>query len=180
MKCFNDIPGSNDWNIIKLIDKGWSDDKKYYIKKVDGRELLLRISDITQYENKKKEFESLKLLMSIDALMSRPIDFGICNNGKLVYSLLTWINGEDSEVILPKLGNKEQYFLGIKSGVFLKLIHEIPASQNQSDWTERFNRKIDMQIASYKACGIQFDGSDRMIKYIEDNRSLLTNRPQSF
>ena len=29
--------------------------------------------------------------------MSQPIDFGICNNGKNVYMLLTWIEGKDLE-----------------------------------------------------------------------------------
>ena len=57
MESFNEIPDSNNWKIIKLIHKGWSDDKKYYIKTVEEKELLLRISDITQYENKKKEWK---------------------------------------------------------------------------------------------------------------------------
>ncbi|QUH21615.1 phosphotransferase family protein [Alkaliphilus sp. B6464] len=177
---FKDIPGSNNWSIVKPINKGWSDDKKYYIKTVDEKELLLRISDITQYENKEKEFESLKLLINMDILMSRPIDFGICNKGQLVYSLLTWINGEDAEVILPKLDNKEQYNLGTKAGVFLKQIHRAPAPQNLPSWAERFNAKIDKKIANYKDCSIHFHGADRIIEYIEHNRSLLLNRPQSF
>lgn len=176
----NEIPGSNNWNIVKLVNKGWSNDKKYYIKTTDGQELLLRISDISQYENKKKEFENLKLLINMNILMSRPIDFGVCNNGQSVYSLLTWINGEDAQVVLPKLSNKEQYMLGIKAGEFLKQIHTVPAPLDQPNWTERFNRKINMKIANYKDCDIKFRGADRMIEYIESNRSLLANRPQSF
>lgn len=39
----------------------------------------------------------------IDGLMSRPVKFGICNNGHSVYSLLTWVNGEDAEIKLLKL-----------------------------------------------------------------------------
>lgn len=177
---FNDISSSNNWDIVKPIIKGWSNDKKYYIKTIDGEELLLRTSDIKEYENKKDEFESLKLLMSKDILMSRPIDFGIYNNGQSVYSLLTWINGEDAEVILPELNNKEQYLLGIKAGEFLKQIHSIPAPKEQSNWEERFNRKTNIKIANYKACDIHFHGDEEMIKYIEDNRSLLKNRPQHF
>jgi len=177
---FNDIPDSINWNILKPINKGWSNDKKYYIQAMDGKELLLRVSDIEQYENKKKEFDSLKLLINMDILISRPIDFGVCNNGQSVYSLLTWINGEDAEVILPTLNNKEQYMLGIKAGRFLNQIHRIPAPSNQLNWSERFNRKIDRNIANYKACGIHFQGADKIIDYIEHNRSLLLNRIQSF
>lgn len=177
---FNEICGSNNWDTVKLIDKGWSNDKKYYIKTVDEKELLLRISDISQYEHKKNEFESLKLLTSGNILMSYPIDFGICNNGKSVFSLLTWINGEDAEVMLPKLNNKEQYYLGIKAGIFLKEIHSIPAPEELSSWSERFNRKIDIKIANYRECPIGFKGDNIMIEYIEANRFLLKDRPQFF
>lgn len=70
--------------------------------------------------------------------------------------------------------------LGIKAGVFLRQMHEIPAPKNQPNWEERFNRKMDIKIDNYKTCGIHFNGDDRMLEYIEKNRSLLLNRPQSF
>ena len=63
---YKDIPNVSEWNIIKPIDKGWSKDKKYYIQTIDRRELLLRISDIKHYEDKKKEYESLELLSNMD------------------------------------------------------------------------------------------------------------------
>ena len=31
-KIISDIPLSSDWKIVRLIDEGWSADKKYYIK----------------------------------------------------------------------------------------------------------------------------------------------------
>lgn len=176
----NDVPSANDWDIIKPINKGWSDDKKFYIKTSGGKQLLLRLSDISQYEKKKREFESLRLLMNMDILFTQPIDFGICNNGQSVYSLLTWIDGKDAEIILPKLDDKEQYMFGIKAGMDLKQIHSIPAPKDQPDWAERFNRKTDKKIVMYKACNIHFQNDDKLIDYIEQNRSLLINRPQSF
>ncbi len=47
------------YNIIKMepINKGWSSDKKYYVETADGRKLLLRVSNICEYNNKKLEFE---------------------------------------------------------------------------------------------------------------------------
>ena len=58
IKICNEIPGSSKWQIVKAINKGWSNDQKYYIQTTDGRELLLRTSDISQYENKKREFDT--------------------------------------------------------------------------------------------------------------------------
>jgi len=180
IKICNEIPGSSKWQIVKAINKGWSNDHKYYIQTTDGREFLLRTSDISQYENKKREFEAIKQLDDIDILISRPIDFGICDNNQSVYSLLTWIKGEDAETVLPMLSHNEQYELGVKAGEVLKTIHQIPVPKDQVSWPELFNRKINRNIANYRACGIHLKGEDKILEYIEQNRHLLENRPQSF
>ncbi|MCM3341545.1 phosphotransferase family protein [Paenibacillus sp. MER TA 81-3] len=179
-KTFSEIPDACTWNIVEAVHKGWSKDKKYYIKAIDGRELLLRMADISQYENKKREFEAVRKLDHMDILMSRPIDFGICNNGQSVYSLFTWVEGEDAIQVIPALGAKEQYRLGVKAGEFLSKMHQIPAENNQSPWVEYYNGKINKYITNYKACGIHLKGADKIINYIEQNRYLLENRPQSF
>lgn len=180
IKFYNEISDSRKWQIIEPIKKGWSNDQKYYIRTADGRELLLRVSDISQYENKKQEFEAIKQLDNLDILISRPVDFGICNNGESVYSLLTWIKGKDAEYLLPELDGKKQYQFGIKAGEILRIIHQVPAAKNQISWQERFNRKINRNIAYYEACGISLKGAEKVIEYIEQNRYLLDNRPQCF
>lgn len=179
-KIFSEIPDACTWNIVEAVHKGWSKDKKYYIRAIDGRELLLRMADISQYENKKREFESVRKLDDIDILMSRPIDFGICNNGQSVYSLFTWVEGEDAMQVIPALSAKEQYRLGVKAGEFLRKMHQIPAENNQTPWAEYYNGKINKYITNYKACGIHLKGADKIINYVEQNRYLLENRPQSF
>lgn len=179
MNYIKDIQSFDNWNTIQVINKGWSSDKKYYIKTKEGKELLLRTTDISQYENKKREFEELKLLAALEILISSPVDFGVCNDGKSVYLLLTWINGQDAESILPNLSEEEQYRLGIKAGGLLQKIHSIAAPKNILSWAKRFNHKIDVKMANYQACDIKFPGDERFISYIEDNRHLLDNRPQT-
>ena len=176
----HDIPNSDKWNVVEPINKGWSDDKKYYIRTLNQQELLLKISDKSQYELKKKEFNYLKVLMNKNILATRPIDFGLCSGGKASYSLLSWIHGEDAESAILKLNKEEQYRLGIKAGEFLNRIHEIQAPKEQESWEKRYHRKIDSKILSYKNCKIQFNGADQMMAYIERNRFLLRDRPQSF
>lgn len=180
IQLYNEIPDSCKWQIVEPINKGWSNDQKYYIQTVDGRELLLRVSDILQYENKKQDFEAIKQLDNLEVLIPHPVDFGICNNGQSVYSLLTWIKGRDAEYILPEMNSKEQYQLGVKAGKILKIMHQVPAAKNQISWSERFNRKINRNIADYEACGIRLKGADKIIEYIENNRYLLDSRPQCF
>ncbi|MGG4217991.1 phosphotransferase family protein [Paenibacillus jamilae] len=178
---FSEIPAASTWSNVQEIHKGWSNDNKYYIQTADGRELLLRISDIAQYDKKKREFESVKKLHHIEnILMSRPLDFGICNNGQLVYSLFTWVNGEDAEGVIPTLNVEQQYQLGFQAGEVLAKLHEIHAEQDRVPWAEHYNAKINRYIRNFKSCGIPLKGADQTIGFIEQNRHLLDNRPQTF
>lgn len=120
----------------------------------------------------------MKQVTALGVPMSRPLNFGICNGGENVYSLFTWCDGEDAGVVLPLLTETEQYELGIKSGKILRLIHSIPAPIEQEKWDVFFNRKTSDKIEKYKSCGIKIDGDDKIIGYIENNRYLLSHRPQ--
>jgi aminoglycoside phosphotransferase (APT) family kinase protein len=175
-----DIRGYSTFKKIEPVNKGWSEDKKYYIETAAGGKLLLRVADISQYERKKTEFEMMKQVAALGVPMSQPLDFGICDNGKSVYSLLTWCDGEDVEIDLPRLTETEQYVLGIKSGEILKKMHSIPAPKELEEWSTHFNRKTNYRLERYKACGIKFDGDNKIIDYIENNRYLLSGRPQCF
>jgi serine/threonine-protein kinase len=48
-----DIPGYSTFRKIEAVNKGWSDDKKFYIENEDDRKLLLRLSDISQLNVKR-------------------------------------------------------------------------------------------------------------------------------
>lgn len=175
-----DIPEHSTFIKIEPLNKGWSSDKKYYIEASDGRRLLLRIADIAEYDCKKTEFEMIQKISALGIPMSQPVDFGVCDGGKKVYQLLSWIDGEDAEASLPMLTETEQYALGLKSGEILRKIHSIPAPETQEEWESRFNRKTSYKIQKYRECGLRFKGDEKVIGYIEQNRSLLTNRPQCY
>jgi aminoglycoside phosphotransferase (APT) family kinase protein len=175
-----DIKNYSTFEKIEPINKGWSSDKKYYIETVRNEKMLLRLADISEYDKKKSEFEMMKMLAECGVPMSQPVDFGICDNGKSVYSLFIWCDGEDAEIVLPKMTETEQYVLGVKSGQILREIHDIPAPNEQEDWGTRFNRKTDSKIKNYQDCGMKIEGDDKIITYLEANRHLLDGRPQCF
>ncbi len=175
-----DIITNYTFKTIKPITKGWSSDKKYDVETVTGERLLLRTADYSEYERKKREFEMMKRLAETGIPMSQPLEFGMCNDGSSVYTLFTWCEGEDAEIVLPKLTDTEQYELGLKSGRYLREIHSIPAPADQEKWETKFNRKVDSKIKQYQDCPIKIEDGDRIIAYIEANRHLLQGRPQSF
>ncbi len=175
-----DIPFYKSFTKIEPVNKGWSSDKKYYIENTDGEHLLLRVADISEYDNKKIEFDMMKNVAALGIPMSQPIDFGICDDGKSVYSLLTWCDGKDAEEMLPLLTETQQYVLGLKAGEILRKMHSIPAPESLENWVVRFNRKTDFKIQKYNECGLRFDGDEKIKEYIEHNRELLENRPQCY
>ncbi len=97
----------------------------------DVEKWILRISPIEFYEQKKKEYEVIGLYSRLGFPMSKPISFGVCNEGKQVYQLLTWVEGEQLEQALPKLSPEQQYELGREAGRILRKIHQIPVPKDK-------------------------------------------------
>jgi|GEM_PF-6586826 len=54
-----DIKAYSTFTKIEPVLKGWSSDKKYYIETTDRQKLLLRVSDISEYDKKRAEFEMM-------------------------------------------------------------------------------------------------------------------------
>lgn len=166
------------WISKEPIDKGWSGDKKYCATASDGTKYLLRISPGSKRTHREKLFEMQKQLEAIGIPMCNPVEIGTCENG--VYTVQSWIDGEDAENFIPRLPESEQYAYGLEAGKILRRIHSVPAPVGQPDWEPRFHAKIDRKIKQYRECPIQIDGADAFISCIEANRGLLAGRPQVF
>ena len=172
------------------IMKGWSSDKKYCIETAGGRRLLLRVSDITEFDRRKTEYEMVQKVANLGVPMSVPVEFGTCEDG--VYSIYSWIEGEDIKPVLPKFSQEQQYAFGLKAGEMLRKIHSIPTPENQANWEESFNRMaenkirnylgcaVESKVHDYLGCGLRFEGDGYILGYIEKNSHLIKNRPLCF
>lgn len=160
------------------ICKGWSQDKKYCATTADGRKYLLRITSENKSESREELFHIQRQLVALGVPMSRPIEFGKCDQG--VYTVETWVEGQDAEEVIPSLSHGEQYDYGIEAGRILKAIHEFPAPEQQPVWDTRFHAKMMEKIKTYQECPIQFDGAEHIITYLKANCHLLKDRPQTF
>lgn len=160
------------------IRKGWSGDKKYRVTDAAGVPYLLRVSGPETFAAKREEFERMREAAALGVPMCLPLEFGLCAEG--VWSLQSWIEGEDAEKVLPGLPLARQYEYGLEAGRVLRRIHAIPAPPEQEDWEARFNRKLDRNILRYRACPIQLENGQALIDYINDHRQLLKDRPQTW
>ncbi len=160
------------------INKGWSCDKKYCVTTAEGVKYLLRVTPEEKSADRADMFRMLQRVAALGVSMCKPVEFGKCDEG--VYTIQTWVDGKDAKEVIPFLKESEQYTYGLEAGRILKVIHSIPAPENQPDWEPRFNAKINHKIKMYNECPIKFDGAENIIEYIKSNRHLLANRPQSF
>lgn len=175
-----DIKGYTSFGRIEPVTQGWSGNSKYYIETHQGEKLFLRLADIAYYSSKRHEFEMLEKVAALALPTPKPVDFGICEQGQSVYSLFTWCEGEDAELVLERLTAQEQYALGVQIGEYLRQIHSLPAPATAENWESRFGRKARAKIEAYAACPVKFPGDQYLIDYLQANWRLLKNRPQSF
>jgi aminoglycoside phosphotransferase (APT) family kinase protein len=175
-----DIRNYDTFAVIKPITKGMSGDQKYYVETTDGKRLLLRISDISEYDRKKAEYEMMERAYEHGVLTPKPYDFDLCDGGKSVYSLTGWLDGTDAETQMPHMNATEQYRMGLKAGAVLRKIHSLPAPDVAEPWGARFRRKVQARIDLYHEHNLQSESGDLIIKYLHDKESLLDSRPQTF
>ena len=162
------------------ITKGWSEDKKYYAETENGQRLFLRVSDIAEYNSKKAEYEMMGRVYNHGVCTPRPVEFGLCDDGKSVYQLSEWLDGMSADVALSKMSDAEQYELGVKSGELLRKIHSIPAPDNTDNWGVRFDKKLKTWFDEYNSKPeIHSETGEMIVRYLKKHRNVLDIRTQT-
>ena len=176
-----DIPGQDTFIKIEPLTKGWSGDKKYSIETADGRRMLLRVSDISELDRKKADYEMMERAYALGVPTSKPLGFGRCDGGKSVYSLAGWLDGKSADMALPHMTDEEQYILGVKMGEVLQKIHALPAPEYTQPWDIRFDRKVQSWVDEYESKPqIHSDTGKMLVCYLENHRNVLDSRLQTF
>lgn len=172
-----DIPNFNTFVKVEPIHKGWSDDKKYYVETKDGERLLLRVSDISAYDEKQCEFDIMKKMSATGMKMSLPISFGVCEDGKKVYQILTWCDGEEAKEALYNLSDEEQYAYGQKAADILKQMETIDFKPASQDWVKSYKKRVEQYIELYRKCGYNFNGDELIVSYLQNGVYCIGERP---
>ena len=167
-----DIASSVHWASVKPSSKGWSSDKKFFVQTTSGEKLLLRLSDMEHYDAKKREYRFIERVSELHINMSLPVEFGVCNGGKNVYMLLTWVEGDDLETVLPNLPEDEQYRLGREAGTILRRIHSIPVAEADIPASDKKAKKL-AQLSRYEESQVRLAGDAAAIQYVKDNIDLI-------
>ncbi|MDK2562306.1 phosphotransferase [Romboutsia sedimentorum] len=164
-----DIPNFINWRVIEKINKGWSADSKFYIEDYYGNKLLLRISDVAEFYNKKKEFEFIKKYNKLNFSMSQAIEIGICNNENNIYMLLTWVEGSSLNDVLRNFTVQEQYALGLQSGKILDEIHSIKLENPHDFIVENKKSKMLTNLERYENSINRVEEDQLAIDFVKNN-----------
>ena len=105
-----------------------------------------------------------------------PKKFGICNDGKNVYMLLSWIEGNDLEEILPSLSEKEQYLLGREAGRILLMLHSISVEEADIPISTKREKKL-LQLSRYEDSQVRIYDDETAINYVKDNINTIWRKP---
>lgn len=165
-------------NFVEPLNKGWSKDKKYILTN-DSNKYLLRVSSPSLYTKKKEQYELLKKIESLDIYCSRAIEFGTLEDGN-VYILLSYLEGQSAEDVLPNLSNEEAYLLGIEAGKALQKLHSIPIKILNTSWKEKYYEKMPRKIKALRECKYKLPLEDFLIEYYENKSYLMDDRPLKF
>ncbi|MCG8483067.1 MAG: phosphotransferase [Clostridia bacterium] len=178
LDIIKDIPRYAEWTKITVPKYGWSTNLKYRVIDIRGNAYILRVSDISFYDDKKQEYDNILRLSEYDILMPKPIEFGLCNGRKHVYMLLTWIDGVAVENVIRDLDNDLQYQLGYSAGKLLRNIHTLSPAVSKMDWGDTYRENIEIIKKDYRKANIPVNYEQEIIEYINANKYLLDNRPQ--
>ncbi len=167
-----DIPQYKSWTKIEKINYGWSEDIKCYIEDFKGAKFLLRISNIEKLENKKKEFYIIQKYNQLNFKMSQAIEMGVCNSGKNIYMLLSWVEGQSMEDVIKTLSEQEQYLLGLKAGKILKAIHSLAVEPAHLPKVKKTGKKL-IQLQQYENSKYRVPSDEKAISYVKENINLM-------
>lgn len=159
------------------INKGYSNDEKFHVK-INQKDYLLRVSPKYHLKKVQQLFTYIKKVNQLKVPTYKPIEIMIQDDK--IHSLYEWIKGNDLIDVISNYADKECYEFGLNAGKYLKMIHTIKAPLDIESWDIRFNRKIDRNILRYLDSPLDIPKTQYFIDYLEANRDLLKNRPQTF
>lgn len=168
-----------DYNVLFKLNKGFSGDEKYCIEK-DNIKYLLRLSKTKSIEYITNLYNFLKQINDLDIPICKTIEIGEYDNK--VYWIQEWIEGVDLREVIENIPLEKQYDLGFDAGMALKKLHSIKLPDHfiLEPWNVRYNRKIDLKIKNYNNCHLKYNNGELFINYLQNNRHLLDDRPNSF
>ncbi|MBC8232011.1 aminoglycoside phosphotransferase family protein [bacterium] len=165
---------------VQRLPKGYSKDKKYVLWESGKPKYLLRLSNIEFRERCQKEFDIMAKHHGRGIPCPEPYVFGIAEDSKVCYSIISYLPGQCAEEVLPKLTEKEQFAIGVVAGQELHKLHQFPCPEQDFDWYTRRKTKYLHRVKAAKELKLTFVRQDEIGRYVEAKLDILRDSPVRF
>eukprot|EP01133_Synstelium_polycarpum_P003984 gene3984-4614_t len=108
--------------------------------------------------------------------MSQPLAFGLFDQDRQVYMLLTWIEGIDGTRWVSENTPLACYNLGVEAGRILAMMHTVKAPTNTESTRQQIQHLYETKIERYRNCGYRVDHDEDFIAYLEANFDILNDQ----
>ena len=151
---------------ILPIKKGFSTEKKWQVISEKGM-FLLRSSQSNMIERKKEEFDLMSRLYRQGVKCNKPVDFFESKDKTVIYSLFSYLPGDDAETCINEATRSQQYKIGDRAGKDLKRINSV--TSDTRTWYKRKWKKHNYYLKMYGEIGYRFDEDKKVQRFIEIN-----------
>ncbi len=161
-----------DFDQAEFIDKGFSNARKYILYQSGKAVYLLRVYDGESYLRRAEEYKYIQQHYNNGVICQKPIHHDYVPELGLCYILLTYIEGESGEIVLPYLTVEQQTEQGYKSGQQLRKIHKI-VPEIDLNWAEKRYVKYEQKKNKVRELGVNFHRQKEIERFIEAHFDLL-------
>ncbi|MCL1857654.1 MAG: phosphotransferase [Oscillospiraceae bacterium] len=165
---------------IAFVKAIGSSDRKFYVETTQGEKRMLVVFKNEPDWLEGGGFRIYDYIAAAGINTMRGVSKGTFGDGTLSYELYTWLDGENLFNALPRMSHAEQFATGKKAGAFLRKLHTLPPLWEPESWEICYWRKVKETIQFYNDKSDNPQGVDLLVWYLQDNRELLNNRPQTF
>lgn len=156
----------------EYVAKGHSDATKLVLIRDDKPVYLLRIYSLDSYNRRKNEHDCIRLHYNNGVRCQEPIALEAWPDLQLCGLLLTYMEGESGEAVLPGLSPEAQYLQGESAGKELRTIHKV-VPDTEVNWFERRYAKYLDKKRKVGELGLRFHKQSELEAYIERSFGLL-------
>ncbi|WP_314586026.1 aminoglycoside phosphotransferase family protein [Paenibacillus terrigena] len=174
------IPMIQGYLEARYIAKGYSSDGKFVVRCSNGSLVLLKIFSLQDYASKLQEFQTLQQMEALEVRCSRPIEIREISDQALGYMIVSYIEGEDGEEVVPTLSEELQYQIGLQAGQELLKITQMQAPPSIPSWYDRKLRKHQRYVEQYRNCGYRLQNDEKVLAFIDKHIHLMIDRPNRF
>ncbi|RRD40345.1 hypothetical protein EII29_02380 [Leptotrichia sp. OH3620_COT-345] len=175
----NIIPNYDKWEKIIYINKGLSSDKKFFLQSKTQKKYIIRISKVKELNNKINEYNAVKKIKKLN-FIQKFLGYGICENKEFMYSIYSWLQGENLEEKIFKLTKRKQYELGFQAGKKLRKIHTLTITDTNYNFIKEIKEKVNISKKEYVKNKYKIKNEKIIWNFINKNLYLLDKREKCF